>query len=228
MQFRDIPLRYRLAALWQWSWVGALIMLGTLLTYFPMGILVALTAKPATKHPQGKPLTARHSAKYMEAGASGWWEYWNSPWAFLRPWNNYEDGCLGEPSGKTSARQKGKERNRFRIYQWLCRNPFNWGKRSSSLFACFVNDCTIDWWGSTDVITDKAPAISGWYFVRAVHKTTGRVYYGYRSVKLNDNGTIDQGRFGYKIEPKHAREVQGADDLDKAFTLRYQFGAHAD
>ncbi|SER35818.1 MULTISPECIES: DUF7338 family protein [Pseudomonas] len=228
MSFSDIPLKYRLAAFWQWFLISLIVITGTLLTYFPMGPLVALTGRASSKHPQGKALNARHSQKYLDLGASGWWEYWNSPYALLRPWNNYEDGLLGEPSGKTSARDKGRERKRWFIYLWLCRNPFNWAKRSSRLLACFPNDCDIDWWGSAESITDKAPVAEGWYFVRAKDRTTGRVYYGYRSVTLNSDGTVNQARIGYKVEPRHAREVQDADDLDKAFTLRYQMHAEAD
>lgn len=228
MTFSSIPLRYRLAAFWQWAWVGVLLLVGVLLTYFPMGILVALTAKVQTKHPQGKPLSARHSAKYLDAGASGWWEYANSALAFLRPWNNYEDGLYGEPSGKTSARDKGRERKAWFVYLWLCRNPFNWTKRSSALFACFINECDLTWWGTGKGITDKAPVVAGWYFCRAVHRQSGRVYYGYRKVRLNDDGTVFQATLGYKIKPEHADHQQDADDLDKAFTLRVQFTAEAD
>lgn len=228
MSFSDVPLRYRLAAFWQWGWVGALLFVGVLLTYFPMGILVALTAKVQTKHPQGKPLAARHDARYIAQGASGWWEYANSAWAWLRPWCNYEDGLYGEPSGKTSARCKGRERTRWNVYLWLCRNPFNWAKRTSSLLACYINDCDLDWWGPHMGITDKAPVVEGWYFCRATHRTTGRVYYGYRRVRLNEDGTVYQMTLGYKIKPEHASQVQDGDDLDKAFTLRVQFSSRAD
>lgn len=51
---------------------------------------------------------------------------------------------------------------------------------------------------------------------------------GYRSVTLNDDGTVRQVNLGYKINPRHATEVQDSDDLDKAFTLRIQFASQPD
>lgn len=224
---RDIPLKYRLAAYWQWFCVAIPFGIGVLLTYFPMGLLVAATARYSDVHPQGKRTRALHDADYAAAGSSGDWEYWISPWRWLQPWNNYEDGALGEPSGKHSARVGGEERTFWNRYSWVCRNSFNWAKRSSRFFACFVNDCDIDWWG-TGSITDKAPVITGWHFCRATDRTTGRVYYGYREVRLNEDGTVYQATFGYKIKPEHARSKQDVDDLDKAFTLRVQFASEPD
>lgn len=224
---REIPLKYRLAAYWQWMVVLIPFALGVALTYFPMGLLVAFTSRFMEKHPQRKPTTARHSAKYLSQGSSGHWSYWNSPVIWLRPWNNLEDGTLGESTGKHSARVKGLEDTFWSQYLWLCRNPFNWAKRTSRFFACFVNDCDIDWWGDY-CITDKAPVVEGWQFCRAVDRATGRAYYGYRSVRLNDDGTVRQVNCGYKINPAHARTKQDADDLDKAFTLRIQFASEAD
>lgn len=224
---REIPLQYRLAAYWQWFLVFIPFSVGVLLTYFPMGLLVAATARYTREHPQGKRTVATHDPDYAAAGSSGAWGYWNSPHRWLRPWNNYEDGTFGEPSGKTSARVGGDEDSIWNQYLWLCRNPFNWAKRSSRFFACFVNDCDLDWWGSYN-LTDKAPVVAGWYFCRAVDRTTGRVYYGYRQVRLNDDGTVYQATFGYKIKPVHQLTLQDKDDLDKAFTLRIQFASEAD
>jgi len=224
---REIPLQYRLAAYWQWFLVAIPFAVGVLLTYFPMGILVALTSRHMSRHPQGKPTLATHKAEYRNEGSSGAWSYWNSYVLWLRPWNNYEDGTLGEPSGKHSARVGGNEDSFWNQYLWICRNPFNWAKRSSRFFACFVNDCDIDWWG-TGIITDKAPVIEGWHFCRAMDRTTGRVYYGYREVRLNDDGTVYQSTFGYKIKPEHQLAMQDVDDLDKAFTLRIQFASQPD
>ena len=70
--------------------------------------------------------------------------------------------------------------------------------------------------------------VEGWHFCRATDRATGRVYYGYRSVTLNDDGTVRQVNLGYKINPRHATEVQDSDDLDKAFTLRIQFASQSD
>jgi len=246
------PLKYVLAALWQWFIVGLVYGVCVLLTYFPIGFIIAYTAE-AAKSPFGEGLT-KHDDKYIAQGSSGIWEYWASPIKWLKNWNNYEDGLLGESSGKHSARVHGQERTFWAIYQWLCRNPFNWGKRTSRFFACYVNDCTIDWWGTGDV-SDKAPIKDGWYFVRAVDKTTGRSYYGYRYVVANDRnkgfrltlaklsiaisnlftkekksleGTVYNAVFGFKIKPSHAKETQDDDDLDKAFTARVQFASTPD
>lgn len=246
------PLRYIAAALWQWFSIGLIYGVAVLLTYFPIGLIVAATARPG-ESPFGEGPKA-HDPDYVAKGSSGQWEYWKSPIKWLLKWNNYEDGLLGEPSGKHSARVKGQERSFWAIYQWVCRNPFNWGKRTSRMFACYVNDCDIDWWGTGDV-SDKAPIVSGWYFIRATDRTTGRVYYGYRYVIANrDNqgirlqlakltvalqqymgqkdrtldNTVYNAVVGFKIKPSHARDVQGSDDLDKAFTARVQFASNPD
>ncbi len=220
-----VPIRYLLAAIIQWAWVCVPFSICWALTYFPMGMLVALTARQTTNHLGER--EGPHSDKYIAEGSSGRWEYWASPWRLLWPWNNYEDGALGEPSGKHSARVGGRERTWWSQYQWLCRNAFNQGKRTSRLFACFVNDCDIDWWGSAD-LSDKAPIREGWYFCRAVERASGRVYYGYRRVRANKDGTVYNAVFGYKIRPTHASEMQDADDLDKAFTMRIQFASKPD
>ena len=250
------PKKYILAALFQWLWVGCLYGIGWLLTFFPMGFLVILTARPATS-PHGES-EAIHSQKYIDEGSSGKWKYVATAWRFIRLWNNYEDGLLGEPSGKHSARCGGKEASFWNQYMWLCRNPFNQGKRTSRFFACYVNDCDIRYWGTGDV-SDKDPIVPGWYFIRAVDRTTGRVYYGYRYVIANDNnkgirlalakasiavgnlftrltkgkqksihGTVYNAVFGFKIKPSHATEQQDEDDLDKAFTARIQFASTPD
>jgi len=44
-----------------------------------------------------------HRQKYKDAGSSGHWDYWNVGGIFWL-WGNDEDGYLGEPSGKHSAR----------------------------------------------------------------------------------------------------------------------------
>lgn len=222
---KKVPFKYWAAAWAQWLMVMVPLALGVLLTYFPMGMLVALTARPSVNHLHER--SARHTGKYIAEGSSGFWEYWASPWRLLDSWNNYEDGTLGEPSGKHSARVGGKERTWLNQYLWTCRNSFNKAKRTSRFFACFVNDCDIEYWGDY-ALTDKAPVQEGWHFVRATDRTTGRVYYGFRRVRLNDDGTVYNAVFGYKLRPSHAKEIQDADDLDKAFTMRIQFASTPD
>lgn len=250
------PKKYIFEALFQWLWVGCLYGIGWLLTFFPMGFLVILTARPTT-NPHGES-EAVHSQKYIDEGSSGKWEYVATAWRFIRLWNNYEDGLLGEPSGKHSASCGGQERTFWNKYSWLTRNPFNECKRTTRLFACFVNDCDIEYWGTGDV-SDKDPIKDGWYFIRAVDRTTGRVYYGYRYVVANDrnsgirlklakvflafgnaltiltrspkktlDGTVYNAVFGFKIKPGHIGNPQDSDDLDKAFTARVQFASKPD
>ena len=202
------------------SWVLVVIpySVGWLLTYL-MGIVVAITSKPQSSHPQGKSLRSKHSDKYIAEGSSGEWEYWNSDVPFVKWWNNYEDGTLGEPSGKNSARVKGKERSFLSQYLWTIRNPFNYAKRSIPLFHCKVNDCTIEYWGDFE-ISDKEVGGEGWQFCKATNTKTGRVYYWYRSVKPAGEGKVKVAAIGFKIKPLHATVVQDADDEDKAFTVR--------
>jgi len=187
---------------------------------FVVGVVVAATAKKQASHPQGKPLTAYHDPDYMQAGASGTWEYWNSDISWVKPWNNYEDGTLGEPSGKNSARCGGNERSFWSQYKWTCRNAFNWGKRTDPRYHCVVDNCDIEYWGAFE-LSDKVVDKQGWYFVVATDRATRRKYYSYRRVKVVGATKVRHTLFGFKIKPSHALEVQDADDKDKAFTIRF-------
>lgn len=211
------------------SWIKVLptLAIGVLLTYFPFGMMVAITSKKQTSHPTNKPLEQTNSEKYIAEGASGSWEYWNSNVKFLKWFNNYEDGTLGEPSGKNSARVGGNERSFWSQYKWLCRNSFNWKKRTSNFFFCPVDDCDIEYWGSYE-LSDKTPTISGSQLVKATSRVDGKVYYGYRYVKDLGNSKVRQYQIGFKIKPSHAVELQDSDDKDKAFTARLQFRSQAD
>jgi len=214
----EVPTKEWLQAIWCWVKVALPYLVMWLLT-FPLGVIVAATAKPQSQHPQNKPLTSLHSDKYISEGSSGSWVYVNSNVKFVKNWNNYEDGLNGEPSGKHSARESGKEDSFLARYRWTIRNPFNWGKRTNPLYHCMVNNCTVEYWGDYD-ISDKDVSKSGWHLVKATDKNTGKVYYNYRSVNHLGNGQVKQGSIGYKIKPSHADQVQDDDDLDKAFTIR--------
>ena len=214
----SIPKKEIVKAIFNWTKVIIPYGIGWLLT-FPMGVFVALTSKKQLDHPQGEPIVDIHSEKYKSQGSSGHWEYWNSPYKILKPWNNYEDGTLGEPSGKHSAREKGKERSFMSQYRWTIRNPFNYAKRSIPLFFCPVNDCKIEYWGDFEIFDNKEGG-EGWHFCKATNMKTGRVYYWYRSVKSVGEGKVRVAAIGYKIAPRHGLEIQDKDDLDKAFTVR--------
>lgn len=202
------------------QWIGVLIPYSILaFLTIPLGLIVAATSKPQSKHPQGKPITQPHSDRYKAEGSSGNWDYRNSNIPFVKWWNNYEDGTLGEPSGKNSANRKGKERTFLSQYLWTIRNPFNWGKRTLPYFHCKVNDCTIEYWGDFEV-SDKEFTQDASHFVKATNVYTGKVYYWYRSVKFVDRSTVRQTAIGFKLKPSHALTVQDVDDLDKAFTIR--------
>ncbi|NIB38630.1 hypothetical protein HBA55_03480 [Pseudomaricurvus alkylphenolicus] len=225
----DIPLEERKAAVKQWWRVGVPYGGGVLLTYFPMGMLVAATTRPTVNH-LGEFYT-EHDEKYISKGSSGHHVYLASPYGWLDWWNNYEDGTAGEGSGKHSARVGGNEYSWWNQYSWSCRNPFNKAKRTSDFFACFVNDCEIEYWGK-ESLSDKNedPEQKGWYFVKATHKQTGKVYYGYRSVilldaKAGEKARVRQVNLGFKLKPTHANTTQDPDDLDKAFTLRMQWSS---
>lgn len=168
-----------------------------------------------------------HKGKYIEKGASGHWDYWSLPgWLWL--WSNDEDGLLGEPSGKHSARVGGKERSFWGMYQWAAiRNPVN-NLRYTRLMSCRVEDCDIEWKGVGDsynaegalLLNDNDPLLEGWYFVRATHRETGRKYYNYRRVKRLKSGKILHIRCGFKVKPVHVGAVFDEDDKDKGFTYR--------
>ena len=213
-------------AILSWVLVAIPYFVGWLLTYL-MGIVVAITSKPQSSHPQGKSLTSKHSDKYIAEGSSGEWEYWNSDLPFVKWWNNYEDGTLGEPSGKNSARVKGKERSFISQYLWTIRNPFNYAKRSIPFFHCKVNDCDIEYWGDFE-ISDKKDGQGGWHFCKATDKNTGKVYYWYRSVKNVEGNQVRVAAIGFKVKPAHALILQDVDDADKAFTVRIPVKTHID
>ncbi len=217
---REVPLRERRAAFCQWWRVGIPFSIGVLATPF-VAPLVILTAIPV-RNKFGE-FATRHKQHYIDQGASGNHVYMATPISWLDPWNNLEDGLAGEPSGKHSSRVAGKEYSFSSMLAWLIRNPFNKAKRESRFFACFPNGCDFECWGKEKLSDKNAdPLQKGWYFVKATDRETGQVYYGYRSVSNNNNGTVRQVNIGYKIKPSHADQIQDADDLDKAFTLRFQ------
>lgn len=220
---KEVPAKERRAAYIQFITV--------LVAYFPLYLFTYIAAafiaafpRKMISHPQGKALEEHHTQRYKEAGSSGYWEYVNSSLTWLRPWWNLEDGLLGEPSGKHSARVKGKERTWWSMYRWSIRNPFNWGKRTWPMFRCMVNECDVVYWGSY-IVSDKREMSDRWQLVKATHRETGRVYYGFRSVTNRSDGLINTALFGFKIKPEHADIIQDRDDEDKAFTFRYQIGA---
>ena len=184
--------------------------------------VIAYTARKQVTHPLGKPIAAYHREKYINQGSSGYWEYFNSNIKCLKWWNNLEDGLLGEPSGKFSSSVQGKERTTLNMIRWTLRNPFNYGKRTIPLFHCKVNECKVEYIGDYE-INDKDPTKSGWYFVKATHKETGRTYYYFRWVKHLGDGMVRNAAIGFKIKPSHGDNEQDADDADKAFTLRLPF-----
>ena len=214
----EIPKRALWAAIWSWALI-VLVYVPILIVTPLAAVLVALTARPMERHPLGLPTEGHHSQKYCDKGSSGYWEYWNSPWAILKWWNNYEDGVLGEPTGKHSSAVKGTERSFKSIFLWTIRNPFNWGKRTLPMFHCKINDCRVEFWGAEE-LSDKEPGKTGEYLCRAIHNTTGKVYYGYRSVEAVGSGLVRQAVYGFKIKPSHGLSLQDGDDLDKAITFR--------
>lgn len=242
----EIPEHHRKAALKQWA--GILnVYGGECVKGLFMYPLVALTSR-STQHPiDGHPILGYHKDHYKNLGSSGFWEYENTPYKALRPYSNYEDGSLGEPSGKHSARWNGKERSFLARCAFLYRNPVNWLKRTDPRFHCLIDECDVYWWSDktngmqslprdgefpSQIFTENLPRIlsdktnnpetKGWYFVLAVHRETGDFYYGYRSVTLLDDNHVRQVKLGFKIKPEHAGQVQDADDKDKAFTFGFQ------
>jgi uncharacterized integral membrane protein len=216
---KEIPLKYRINATFQWVAV-----LGVLLIAYGAGLFMAFLAVFTAKKMKNAfgEIEQEHSEEYKAQGSSHLWEYWASPIPFIRWWSNYEDGDLGEPSGKQSARCKGEERGFWNRYHWnAVRNPFNMGKRTLPFFHCIIEECKINAWGDK-VVTDKYKGGGGWQFTKATHLKTGKVYYGYYSVKQLPTGKVRVHKFGFKIKPSHAGIIQDADDKDKAFTYRYQ------
>jgi hypothetical protein len=223
---RNIPKKEITAAILSWIVVVVPYAIGWAATFL-MGIFIALTSEQQKVHPQGKKIFSKHSDKYIAEGSSGEWEYRNSPYKILKWWNNYEDGTLGEPSGKHSARSKGKERSFINQYLWTIRNPFNYAKRSMPLFHCKVNDCDIEYWGDFE-INDKLEGYGGWHFCKATSRVNGKVYYWYRSVKNIGNDKVRVAAIGFKIKPSHTLNLQDADDEDKAFTVRLPVATNID
>lgn len=216
-----------------------------LLTWFPMGLIVAYVVRPMTNH-LGES-EGPHSQKYIDQGSSGWWKYYGTDIPFVKWWSNLEDGIC-EPSGKWSATVKGKESTFWNKYAWVRRNPFNYIKRTNKFFACFINDCDVSYYGDY-MITDKNLSDHGAHFVIAKDKLTGKVYYGFRHIfawntvswyntlqaffvktrflklaRWMDN-RVYHANLGFKIKPSHADNKQDEDDLDKSFTFRVQLAS---
>ena len=246
----------------QWITLFLLTVVGTLvglLLVQPL-IIVALKIKyqmfcrQAPNNPFGESIV-EHSDHYMDAGSSGFWEFWsvNPSWHngnflqfFIWLFGNDEDGFLGEPNGKHSARRNGKERSFLSMWLWCLRNPFNNAKRYWSLMRCEVDFCHIRWGGDGEardtygnvLLNDDDPLKTGWYFVEATDKRTGKKYYGFREVrhigwhKIEKNQTQKMKKvkhfiFGFKVKPKHAYEKQNEDDQVKGFTFRLTWWAKA-
>ncbi len=140
--------------------------------------------------------------------------------------SNDEDGFFGDRYGKWSEIRNGKERSLISQWLWCTfRNPAN--NFSRYVLHCPVNECAIDFWGEYDT-PDDSPLIEGWHFVKATHRLTGKVYYGYREVKKDHpNWFIRKvlkrtfnASYGFKLKPKHADEFQEPDDAHKGFTYR--------
>ena len=218
---KEIPVKERIAAAWNWTKVAFFYIPPMLATYIIIPFVIWTGKRSTNDFGESE---QEHTDRYKAEGSSGKWYYVATDVKFLDPWNNWEDGLLGEPSGKHSARENGKEDTFMAKYRWSIRNPFNKGKRTNRNFACYVNDCDIEWSGQEN-ISDKTNDLSskGWQFVKATDRTNGKVYYGYRSVKLLDDEHVRQFRLGFKIKPGHAGTIQDSDDLDKAYTLRLQF-----
>lgn len=256
-------------AAWQWFYLvilsGIGILVGLLLVYPIACVWLKIKHQvlgwPVYPSKFGESATT-HSSKYRLLGSSGRWSFWNiggvrqdnlNPnWWWL--WGNDEDGFLGEPSGKHSARchqnhtlsYSGKlkyliyrllgedlERSWFGMYLWCMRNPFNNAKRYWRPMSCEVEKCKLDWVGNSEHQVDGAPvlddnqALEGWYFIRGVNQETGNHYYSFRLVKQRKNGKIIHILFGFKIKPTHAGVDFDADDEQKGFTFRITFWANA-
>ena len=244
----EAPTLVWVRAIFQWFYVGVVALVLWALTYFPMGPLMILTSKKG-KNVFGEEY-AKHDQKYIDQGASGEWYYIGNWIPILQWFSCYEDSLTGEPSGKHSARVKGKENTFWNKYLWTIRNPFNYLKRTTRFFACYVNESVVKYWGDRE-LSDKNMEQDGSYLVMAVDQGTKKTYYGYRKVVYFDKlgwylklkeifketsslkkyshlleNKVFQATFGYKIKPTHDTEIQAWDDRDKAFTFRVQIWAN--
>jgi len=236
----ELDWREKINAWKQWIPLSLLTFFGTFVGFFVCPIaIIWLKTKHQLFHMKPKPnrfgeKVQTHTNHYMTEGSHGLWEYWDVSsfmWPFNKlfwPWGNPEDGYLGEPSGKHSARWDGKERSFRAMFAWSAiRNAFNNVKRE--YLGCPIEDCEIEWWGDGKhtnhanhvLLNDNHPVRPGWYFVKATHKETGKVYYGYRSVEELKNGKIKHVRYGFKIKPKHEGQTMDPDDKLKGFTMRW-------
>lgn len=163
---------------------------------------------------------------YTDADPLGWWFHsippeWRheSGWKrFMWLFGNDEDGLYGDRRGYWSDEQKGNEKTTWAMYKWAAlRNPANNLSRYTDDFACYPNDCTIEYWGDYDSPDDR-PVKEGWHFVKATD-VAGRVFYGFRQVEVEDDKVINRS-FGFKLKPSHADNIQAPDDAHKGFTYR--------
>lgn len=249
-ELKDVPLKVWGKAFSQWFLLTLVLLPVWILAVFPMGLLVAWLSKPTTNR-FGESILP-HSDKYIAAGSSGTWRFLFPDYPVIRWWGNLEDGQLGEDSGRWSAGRKGKENSFLSKYLWAIRNPFNFYKRTSRRLSCFVDECSITYYGLKYVSDKVITSEEGGYLCIAKDHVTKIEFYGARYVFFWDNkawfrglvtlisklaGCFDkdiavrnwlEGRcfnlsMGYKIKPSHSEEVQDEDDKDKASTVRVQF-----
>lgn len=241
----DVPLSRWVLAYAQWLLQTLILIPVFILSVFPMGILVALVTKRMT-NVFGE-TSMPHKQKYIDKGSSGTWFYTGTNIPIIKWWGNLEDGQMGEDSGRWSASRKGKEDTFISKYLWAIRNPFNYFKRTSRFMSCYIDDCTIRYYG-LESVSDKDPnGPEGGYLCIAKDSKTKRVFHGMRYIKYWDRcesfvkltefvrylglkklskwmkGRCLNVSFGFKIKPSHAYIFQDIDDKDKASTMRVQF-----
>lgn len=109
-------------------------------------------------------------------------------WNWIWIWDNDRDGSLGDRRGRWFNKRKGTPHTFISQWIWMAiRNPVN-NMRFSDRFTCDAVMC------DHYVVESE-----NWYFVKSVHRLSGKRFYAFRYERLREDGTVLDIRLGYKV-----------------------------
>lgn len=151
-----------------WSLMKAFLLALAGLPVTLLGLLLVAVGLPFRR---SYPETMRPFSQYPERGH---WMLVDLP-AWLKPWSNPFDGCLGDKRGWWANDRDGKHTSFWSMWLWMAvRNPANYWSRV--ITGVDVSRCKIERvYGNADVIVEE-PGISNWHVLKAT-RDDGKAFY---------------------------------------------------
>ena len=191
---------------WQFLWTFALsipmVLLG--LPLVALGLLFRReypeTARPFTQYPA--------DVLWTLVRLPGW----------LKPWDNAVDGFYGDRRGwwHAHAEFEGGSRRFANMWWWgATRNTADYWRRF--MISCPVDECElVKLAGNADEVNANG-RLSGWNFLLAVHRKTGKRWYQLCVVRPWSETRCFNVWLGWKFKLSHAGEHYGGEDAYKRF-----------